>query len=679
MFGLSNPVTAGYKDGPRRRVAVASMDLKQWFSAADFTVWREAAVRAVGGEEGRLTRTVAPGVTVPVLSPEALDAEQVEARSGPWEVRQAVDGPGLKDAERQAAAEAANEYGSPWIRLDRASRLGVRPDRADADAHLALLTRDDLAGVLRRVDLEQCRVVVDAGVAGLAVLGSLLAIAHDRKLEFSRLRASVHLDVCGTLARDGEVPRGVDAAWEDLAACVRFVRQSAPEVRVGAWSDLPITRGGGDPALSLAFLACSALETWRAMAARDLAPGEFVPGFEVVVGVTGDVLVDVAKIRAARRLLARVFATVGSAGPSFVHAVQVETGWSARDVWTNLLRSTQAGFAAAVAGADALTLSPHDAPAGLPTAESRRLARNLHILLRDEAHLGRTRDPAAGSGTIEALTDALCRAAWARVVAWEAAGGLLPALSAGQVRASVDEEVARRRGRFARRAETLVGVHQHVGPDPAPTNPRFHAAEGERALRARWEAAQRLLDQRQEDPAVRFALDALRSGTPDRVEAATNAAIRGVTWVEIAGLQRTVPFVAPAVPEVRWAEPWEDLQARATTAAARVGLWCAGSSWRAREGFARSLFEAGGFLVTSTLECPSEVIVVVCASDEDLAASLPAWADEARRVGAKAVVVAGRWPGDPGPWREAGVSHVVHLGSDVLGTLRDLLGRWEAR
>jgi methylmalonyl-CoA mutase len=117
---------------------------------------------------------------------------------------------------------------------------------------------------------------------------------------------------------------------------------------------------------------------------------------------------------------------------------------TAKDPWTNMIRLTAAGFAAAVGGADAVVLGAFTDALGLPTAFGRRQSRNTQLVLMEEAAIGRVADPAAGSGYLEALTDQIARAAWDRLQAIEAAGGVIAALETGLIARDVEAAVAAR-------------------------------------------------------------------------------------------------------------------------------------------------------------------------------------------------------------------------------------------
>jgi methylmalonyl-CoA mutase len=141
---------------------------------------------------------------------------------------------------------------------------------------------------------------------------------------------------------------------------------------------------------------------------------------------------------------------------------------TAADAWTNMIRLTAAGFAGAVGGADAIVLGAFTDAIGPPTEFARRQARNAQLVLMEEASLGRVRDPAAGCGYVEALTDALSRAAWERLQTIEAAGGLVKALESGLVAQLVEaghQELARR---IRARELKVLGVTDFPAPDAEP-------------------------------------------------------------------------------------------------------------------------------------------------------------------------------------------------------------------
>ncbi len=157
-------------------------------------------------------------------------------------------------------------------------------------------------------------------------------------------------------------------------------------------------------------------------------------GFAVAVG--RDLFLEIAKLRAIRLTWARLVAACGGDAAAQRMHLHVRGSWRERttiDPWVGLLRGTGETFAAAIGGADSIATTAMDAAFGEPGELGRRMAVNTQLVLAEEAHLGRVADPAGGSGYVEALSDQLARAGWARFQAIEAAGGMAAALRAGLV------------------------------------------------------------------------------------------------------------------------------------------------------------------------------------------------------------------------------------------------------
>ena len=202
---------------------------------------------------------------------------------------------------------------------------------------------------------------------------------------------------------------------------------------------------------------------------------------------TADQFATIAKLRAARRLWARVAQQCGvtaDAGGQRQHAVSSWSMMTRRDPWNNILRATLACFAAGVGGADAITVAPFDAAIGQPDRLARRVARNVHALLVEESHVARVIDPAGGSWYVEDLTEQLAVKAWAWFQEIERSGGLRAALAAGLV---ADRLAASRERAAGRAGPTAGGRHrgQRVPADRRdPAQQARRRRPGRRAGRA---------------------------------------------------------------------------------------------------------------------------------------------------------------------------------------------------
>jgi methylmalonyl-CoA mutase len=186
-----------------------------------------------------------------------------------------------------------------------------------------------------------------------------------------------------------------------------------------------------------------------AEASDRLAAGQGVEG--LAFGVGSVYFMEIAKLRAARLLYARVAEAYGVKPETRIHAVTAFSNKSIYDPWTNLLRSTTEALSAVLGGADSLRVLA----AGYPA----RLARNVQLILKEEAHLDKVADPAGGAWFIENLTASLAAEAWKLFQQVEAMGGY------ARARAFIDSSIASAREakekEFASRRRVMVGVNNY--------------------------------------------------------------------------------------------------------------------------------------------------------------------------------------------------------------------------
>jgi methylmalonyl-CoA mutase len=221
------------------------------------------------------------------------------------------------------------------------------------------------------------------------------------------------------------------AAEATLVAAAVVSAERFPQVRsVGVDAARYLDAG---PALELGYSLAVAVEYLRVLDMGGLDVDEAAAELEFTYGVTADQFVTIAKLRAARAMWHRVVSVCGG-NPDVVRQRQRAITAPPRgdDAWSDVLRATTACFAAGVGGADAVTVIPFDS-GDHSDAVARRMARNTHHLLLDEAHVAEVTDPAAGAPYVESLTHTFARQGWAVFQAVEAAGGMGAALESGVV------------------------------------------------------------------------------------------------------------------------------------------------------------------------------------------------------------------------------------------------------
>ncbi|MFF0558048.1 methylmalonyl-CoA mutase family protein [Streptomyces sp. NPDC004266] len=469
-----------------------------------------------------------------------------------------------------------------------------------------------LDGVLEGVYLDLAPVVLDAGDETEAAAERLLRLYEERGVAPEAARGNLGADPLGHEARTGR------AAY-DLASVAGLARRCAdryPGLRALTVDALPYHEAGGSAAQELGCSLATGVAYLRGLTEAGLSVTEACGQLEFRYAATADQFLTIAKLRAARRLWARVAEACGApeAGAQRQHAVTSPVMMTRRDPWVNMLRTTIATLAAGVGGADSVTVLPFDDALGLPDAFSRRIARNTSSVLIEESHLSRVIDPAGGSWYVERLTDELAHAAWEFFQDIERDGGQEAALRSGAVGERLAETWAARSRKLATRREPITGVSEfpHLAEKPVDRAPAPEPSAG-------------------------------------------------------------------GLPRVRRDEAYEALRARsdahlaATGARPRVYLAALGpaAAHSARLAFAANLFQAGGIeaVTEGTFEESGAREACLCSSDALYEEGAEAAAGELRAAGAEHVLLAGR----PGSY--AGVDTYVFAGCDAVALLSTALDR----
>ncbi|MER5551847.1 methylmalonyl-CoA mutase small subunit [Streptomyces sp. NPDC002793] len=355
-----------------------------------------------------------------------------------------------------------------------------------------------LARALEGVLLDLAPVALDPGPDPGPAVRELLGLYEARGVAKDAARGSLGVDPLGGAARTGTEP-GLSGAVDWSLLCSR----EYPGLRALAVDALPYHEAGGSAAQELGLSLATGVAYLRALTAAGLPVEAACAQLEFRYAATADQFLTIAKLRAARRLWARVAEVCGApdAGAQRQHAVTSSVMMTRRDPWVNMLRTTLACLGAGVGGAESVTVLPFDHALGLPDAFARRIARNTSTILMEESHLARVTDPAGGSWYVERLTDELAAAAWTFFQEIERAGGQAAALRSGMVQERLAATWAARSRDLARRKEPVTGVstfpaldERPVERDPAPAVPpggglpKVRRDEAFEALRARSDA-----------------------------------------------------------------------------------------------------------------------------------------------------------------------------------------------
>ena len=408
--------------------------------------WRALAERTVRGGLDALRSETDDGLPILPLYPRvSTDQPQPWRGAEAWLVSQRVDHPDPELANRSALLDL--EGGADALAVVCAASPYARGFGLAADTKVFDRAFDG-------VELDLISVRLDAGKDARAAVSAIADLVVERRLTSAGLVIDLGFDPIGMFARTA-----CPEALGDLRAVLDLSRRAGLAGRPLLADGRPYHEAGAGEARELAATLATAVQYLRRLEASGLGLAAARDAIAWLLPVDADVFLGIAKMRAARRLWARVETASGlDAKPLRLHA---ETSWrmmTRYDPWVNVMRATAAAFAAGVGGADGVTVLPMTLPLGLPDDAARRLARNVGRVTIDEACLAKVDDPAAGAGGLEALTDGLCERAWALFQNIERAGGIEAALKTGVLQGDVAATARRRAAGFVELRRGIVGT-----------------------------------------------------------------------------------------------------------------------------------------------------------------------------------------------------------------------------
>jgi methylmalonyl-CoA mutase len=367
----------------------------------------------------------------------------------PWDLRTAIVGPGPAKANADIVRDLEGGAASVLIRIDPGAQDGV-----------AINSAEGLDKVLDGVLLDLAPVALDAGFLGPKAadwLGAAAKAAPNAPLAF-------HMDPISAFAVAGTSPGPVESHVISAATVAARLNQTYPKATMFLASGQVAHEAGASEITELAVMIASAICAVKAMVRAGLSQEVAFALVVLRLSTDGEYFTGVAKLRAAWAVWDRVASASGVTVPARIEAHSSRRMLTRLDPWTNLLRLTAAGFAAAVGGAQAIVLGTFTDALGRPTEFARRQARNTQLVLMEEARLGQVADPAGGAWYLDQLTETLARGAWARMQAIEAAGGIVEALSSGMVA----DLVAKDREALLAANRKVLGVTVFRNPDEKP-------------------------------------------------------------------------------------------------------------------------------------------------------------------------------------------------------------------
>lgn len=421
---------------------------------ADRLRWLALAEKSLAGAsfEDKLVSHTDDGIRIDPLYGPSAGAEPLPRANptSPWIVSQRVDDPDVARAKAQALEDVAQ--GATGLSL-------VFEGAPNAFGYGLPRTAEALEAVLDGVPLNRIQVRIDAHPWSRAMADWLVAFLTKRRSDPTKLNLSFGIDPAAIFAGTGRLRTSIEALQESMPqSLAHFFSMGVPGVLLEADGRV-FHNAGATEAQELGTMIASAVSYLRMFEKARQPLVYAAPHIGFALSVDQDQFVSTAKVRALRRLWARVQEACSI--PASTASIHAETSFrmmAVLDPETNILRTAIAAFAAAAGGADSISILPHTIAHGLPAGFARRVARNAQLIMANESHIDHVADPACGSGAVETLTADLCEAAWAEFQRIEGEGGVLASLQDGHIQRRVREAAARRVAAYRSGERVIVGT-----------------------------------------------------------------------------------------------------------------------------------------------------------------------------------------------------------------------------
>src|SRR5258708_4842244 len=419
----------------------------------------------------------------------------------PWTVRQYAGFSTAEESNKFYRANLAAGQMGLSVAFDLATHRGYDSDhpRVVGDvgkAGVAIDSVEDMKILFDGIPLDQMTVSMTMNGAVLPVLAGYLVAAGEPGVEQAQLAASMRI----------------------VADIIAYTAKHMPKFNSISISGYHLQEAGATIVQELAFTLADGLDYVRVALGKQLSIDDFAPRLSFFFNIGMNFFMEIAKLRAARLLWARIIQRFDPKNPQSLalrtHCQTSGVSLTEQDPYNNIIRTTIEAMAAVLAGTQSLHTNSFDEAMAPPTPFSARIARNTQLIIAEESGILKVVDPLGGSYYVESLTAAVAEHAWALIEEVEAMGGMTKAIESGMPKLRIEESAARRQARIDRGEETIVGVNKYK-PD---TVEKVQILDIDTtAVREQQVARLKAVRAKRDEKACRTALNALtrRAGDPN--------------------------------------------------------------------------------------------------------------------------------------------------------------------
>ena len=433
----------------------------------------------------------------------------------PWTIRQYA---GFSTAEASNAfyreCLKAGQMGLS-VAFDLATHRGYDSDHPQVVgdvgmAGVAVDSVEDMKILFDDIPLDRMSVSMTMNGAVLPVMAGFIVAAEEQGVGQEQLSGTIQNDILKEFMVRNTYIYPPEPSMRIVADIIEYTAKHMLKFNSISISGYHMQEAGATAVQELAFTLADGMEYVRAALSRNLEVDQFAPRLSFFFGIGMNFFMEIAKLRAARLLWARIMKQFGAEDPRSLalrtHCQTSGVSLTEQDPHNNIIRTAFEAMAAVLGGAQSLHTNAFDEAMALPTPLSARIARNTQLILAEESGVGHVVDPLGGSYYVESLTGSVATAAWQLIQEVEELGGMTKAVGSGMPKLKIEETAARRQARIDRGEEVVVGVNKY----PPGTEEKIDILEIDNAeVRGRQIARLEQVRKSRDQEACRAALEAL--------------------------------------------------------------------------------------------------------------------------------------------------------------------------
>lgn len=701
-----------------------NQNLFEDFTPVNYENWKIAAEKALKGapfDSKMLTKTYENIVLKPIYRQEEL-GEGVFADSmpgnapfvrsskvggyieKPWLIAQECAQPCTKEVNKVLKNELTRGLQAINLHLDTLTQIGEDPSLTKseqiADKGISISSLKDMEEIFDGIDLN-LPVRIYAGMTSLPILSLVAAMLEKKSFDTKNFTGCIGADPIGELAQKATLSMSIEELYDQMAATVDWTCKNAPNLRTVIVDVSCYHNAGANAVQELAFAIATAVDYVKELMKRGIKFSDAAKHIQFSISLGANMFMELAKVRALRLLWGQVCSAYGEESATCAANIHARTSYFTKtiyDPYVNLLRATTESFAGAVGGVDSMYIAPLDEIVGRGDEFSRRISRNIQIMLQQECNLLQPIDPAGGSWYIESITKELAEKAWEIFGKIEEIGGMVVALEKELPQKAVSETYENRIKSLSKRKNVIVGTNSYANLGEKLIDPEIRDENSIKERLSAVSAYQKENHNENYDKALTELKNSANSA--DIFSAAIKAVQNGATLGDIVKNIKKQGIALPVIKALtmhRNAEIFEKLRHTTEAYVKKTGhnlkIFSANMGpipqHKGRADFSRGFFEVGAFEVIGnngfrTVEEAADAaikanadVVIICSTDKTYPELVPPLAKLLKEKNSDLkIFLAGQAPEDLKKiYMEAGVDDFVFMGADCYKILSDLQKR----